>query len=159
MSENFNAKRISRTATIFIHSTIENVFPLFGPIEEKKWAYGWDPIIIFPKSNTVEKNMLFKTKGQGFGEDEFIWNISQYQPEKYSIEYTVHTANRIWTIFIKCLEENGQTTQATITYTFTGLNSKGNAINEKLLAKMYESDLKDWEKALNHFLETGNILN
>jgi len=158
MSENFTSKRISRTATIRLQSNIEKVFPLFGPIEEKRWAYGWEPIIIFSRTNSVEKNMLFKTKGQGYGEEEFIWNISQYEPKKYFIEYSVHTANRIWTIAVSCLKNGVQSTFATITYTFTGLNNKGNDINEKLLAKMHTSDLKDWEEAINHFLETGNIL-
>jgi hypothetical protein len=31
----------------------------------------------------------------------------------------------------------------------------GNAINEKALQVMYTHDLKDWEDAINHYLETG----
>jgi hypothetical protein len=49
-------------------------------------------------------------------------------------------------------------THAEITYTFAGLTERGNAINEKALQVMYAHDLKDWEKAINHYLLTGERL-
>ncbi|MBI1766917.1 MAG: hypothetical protein HYR67_00920, partial [Bacteroidetes bacterium] len=45
-----------------------------------------------------------------------------------------------------------------ITYTYIGLNNEGNALNATALEKMYAHDLKDWEKAINYFLETGKVL-
>jgi hypothetical protein len=47
---------------------------------------------------------------------------------------------------------------ATITYTFVGLTKLGNERNAMALAAMYKHDLKDWELAINHYLETGSKL-
>ena len=64
-----------------------------------------------------------------------------------------------WWITIQCRESvAGETTQAEITYTYTGLTEHGNAINKLALEMMYRRDLKDWEEAINHYLETGQRL-
>jgi hypothetical protein len=100
--------------------------------------------------------MVFKTKSHGHGEPDYTWTVSKYSPEQSLVEYTVFTAERIWFITIKCKEgASAQTTEAEITYTYTGLSENGNAKNEKALQRMYSRDLKDWEEAINHYLETG----
>jgi hypothetical protein len=43
-------------------------------------------------------------------------------------------------------------------YTYTGLTEHGNAINKLALGMMYRRNLKDWEEAINHYLETGQRL-
>jgi hypothetical protein len=59
---------------------------------------------------------------------------------------------------VQCEDIGKNKTAAEIKYTFTGLNEKGIEINRESLEKMYENGLKDWEAAINHFLETGKIL-
>jgi hypothetical protein len=39
-----------------------------------------------------------------------------------------------------------------------GLNELGIERNASSLATMYKHDLKDWEHAINHYLETGSLL-
>jgi hypothetical protein len=155
----FKAKRISRTNSMILNASLKTVFPLFGPIAEKKWAYGWDPQIIFSSTNRLEPKMVFKTQMTGHhekGETHCIWIVSRLIPQQALIEYTVFTNERVWWITIQCQEHvSNQTTRAKITYTFTGLTEKGNAINEKHLARIYAHDLKDWEESINYFLKTG----
>jgi hypothetical protein len=82
--------------------------------------------------------------------------VSKYAPDRALIEYTVFTPERLWTITIRCREGVlNQTTEAEITYTYTGLTELGNAINERALEGMYAHDLRDWELTINHYLETG----
>lgn len=101
--------------------------------------------------------MVFTTPSQGGYESEYAWIISKYQPVIHCIEYIVSTANRYWVISIHCTSVSEIETSATIVYTYTGLNSLGNEINKRAIAKMYRYELKDWEEAINYHLETGNI--
>jgi hypothetical protein len=155
-SSTFTAQRISRTATITLKAPLEKVYPLFDPIGEKEWAAGWNPHILYPGGDLVEEHMVFKTPSHGHGEPEYIWTVSKYMPEQALIEYMVHTPERVWWITIQCRADSaGERTRAEITYTYTGLSELGNAINERALRAMYAHDLKDWEKAINTYIETG----
>jgi len=155
----FRAQRISKTATITLKAPLDKVFHLFDPIGEKEWAAGWDPQMLYPGSDLVEEHMVFKTPSHGHHESEYIWTVSKYLSEQGLIEYMVHTPERVWWITIQCRADSpGESTTAEITYTYTGLTEIGNALNERALRAMYAHDLKDWEKAINTYLETGKRL-
>lgn len=156
-TRNFMPKRISKTATIVLNGSVENVFPLFGPIKEMEWAPGWNPEVVYSDNNVVEEHMIFRSKGKYENEDYYTWIISQYYPEKYLIEYTVSTADRIWTIRVACASFDKKT-KATVAYTYTGLTERGNSLNELALNQMYASNLTDWQEALNYYLETGKAI-
>jgi hypothetical protein len=156
----FTSRRVSRTRLITLNAPLRDVFPLFGPIREGEWAAGWDPQILYSTTDLVEEHMVFKTPPHpGHGEPDYAWTVSKYMPGQASIEYTVFTPERLWWIAIHCRESiPHQTTEAEITYTFTGLTERGNALNEKAVQLMYAQDLRDWEAALNHYLSTGERL-
>ena len=155
----FVSKRITKTRSIIIKAPITKVFPLFNPVKEKEWAAGWEPQFLTEstRDQEVEERMVFRTQSpHGHDEIDYIWTISKYLPDQAFIEYTVFTPERLWWITIQCRNEiPNHTTTAEVTYTFTGLTDKGNAINEKALHAMYAHDLKDWEEAINHYLMTG----
>jgi hypothetical protein len=155
-SSTFTSRRISKTANITINASLDEAFPLFGPIKEKEWAAGCDPQILYSTTNILEEHMVFKTPSHGHGEPGYIWTVSKYLPDQALIEYMVHTPERVWWITIQCHEDiPDQTTRAEITYTYTGLTDLGNAINTKALQSMYARDLRDWEEAINYYIETG----
>lgn len=156
----FKAKRISRKSTIQLNGPMDKVFPLFGAIREKEWADGFDPHIVYSVTNLLEEHMVFQTATE-YPEEESdkTWVVSKYAPEQAYIEYTVFTSIRVYWITIQCRENPGiRTTRAEVTYIFTGLTEAGNTLIEKALKAMFENDLKDWEKAINYYLETGQIL-
>jgi len=158
-SSNFTSQRISKTATIKINAPLDKAFPLFGPIIEKEWATGWNPQILYSITNLVEEHMVFKTpSSHEHNEPDYVWTVSKYIPAQALIEYMVHTPARLWWITVQCREDiPNETTRAEITYTFTGLTNMGNALNEKALQAMYAQDLKDWEEAINYYIENGKI--
>jgi hypothetical protein len=159
MSSTFTSKRISRTSTITLNAPLREAFPLFGPIREREWAAGWNPEILYSTTGLVDEHMVFKTPSHGHGEPDYIWTVSKYAPDRTLIEYTVSTPERLWTITIRCREGiPDRSTEAEITYTYTGLTALGNAINERALQVMYAHDLRDWEEAINHYLATGERL-
>lgn len=155
--DNFKSERISRKATIIINAEIGRVFPLFGAFDERKWADGWEPRLIYPNTEILEEGTTFKTTGNSIDDSEFLWMVSKYEPAGYLVQYLVSTPSRFWTITVKCCQQGDKTT-ADITYTFTGLTEKGNEYNRLSLDKMYSRNLEDWAEAINHFITHGKIL-
>jgi hypothetical protein len=151
---NFIAQRINKTATITLNAPIDNVFPVFGAFEERKWAEGWNPQLVYPATEVIEEGTIFTTEGHSHAEGKFVWVVSKYNPSNYLIQYLVSTENRIWTITINCIAHES-TTQATVTYSFTGLNEAGNELSQKHLDNLFREDLKDWEREINAYLIRG----
>lgn len=146
-------ERIQKTATIWVQAPVQAAFPLFGPVREKEWAYGWDPQIVYGTSE-AELHMIFETSG---AEGTYTWVITQFEPSNFLVEYTVSTADRIWFITVQC-KDRGKKTEVEVTYTYTGLSARGNELNRKAMDKMFAQNLKDWEAALDYYLSTGKQL-
>ncbi len=152
----FQAERLERSSTFFVNQPIEQAFELFGPVREKEWAEGWDPVILFSNGADVEEHMVFQTPGRE-GEGNYTWTVTQYQPEAYLIEYTVFTSERVWFIRVAGKQHETQT-EVTVTYSYTGLTEAGNRRNKVAIEKMFAHDLKDWEEAINYYIKTGKQL-
>ena len=150
----FRAARVEKSASFKVNTTVEKAFPLFGPIREKEWTAGWEPQIIYSPGAEVEEHMVFKTSARHANEGEYLWVITQFKQKDFFMEYTVSTAQRIWFISVKC-RPHGNSTNVTVTYSFTGLTEEGNHMNELALSNMYANNLKDWEEDINYYLATG----
>ena len=153
VTSNFISEKISRIATIVINGNVKEVFPLFGAFEERKWAPHWEPILIYPKKEIIEEGTTFKVKlHRHRSESESLWIVTKYNIQNHIIQYLVSTNNRYWTITVKCTSNNENKTNASVTYTYIGLNEKGNELNKVSIDRMYKNDLKDWENAMNEYL-------
>lgn len=150
--------KISKEATIILDSKIEEVFPLFGFWEEKKWAYGWNPKLIYPEKPIMQEGTVFTTESAFEDEASYNWIVSKFIPEQYMAEYTNSTKNRIWVIKVQCESIANNKTSATVSYTYIALNKKGIECNQIALNEIFNNDLKDWEQAINHYLKTGETL-
>jgi hypothetical protein len=146
--------RISRTSAIVLKGIPDEVFPLFGPIREREWAPGWDPTIIYPSGVLAEAQMVFTARPHHADEGESTWTVSSYDPGHGFIEYTVFAPGRLWTIAIRCQSGRAErTTEAEVTYTYTGVTDGGRRRNEAALERLFHRDLKDWEEQINCSLE------
>ena len=148
----FSAERLTRTAEIDLNAPIAEVFPLFNPVEEPKWAPHFQPRFIYPPDRTVQQGMTFKTHGHG-DEADLVWRINEYDPVAHHIQYLVYGANRYWTITIDCREVERGKTSARVTYDFLPLEEAGVAVSKASLDAMFANDLTDWEQAINSYLE------
>jgi hypothetical protein len=148
----FASERIGKSATILLNGKPEQVFPLFGAFEERKWAEGWAPVLIYPDREIIAEGTTFFTYGHGHEEEWYTWLVNRYDPSNFTIQYFVYTENRHWTITVSCRAHGDRQTEAEVTYQFTGHNAKGNEINRHLLEKMYAQHLQDWADAINQWL-------
>jgi len=156
-NSNFISERISKTASFIVNANINNVFPLYGAFEERKWAPGWEPALIYPEKEIIEEGTTFRIeldRHDHGNEAAALWIVSKYEPSNYLIQYLVSTQNRFWKITVENLSiENDTKTKTTVTYTFTGINNIGNSLNKKSIEKMYKNDLQDWASLINGYLE------
>ncbi len=155
--DQFKSQRTSQTASFVVDANIKHVFPLYGTFEERKWAPGWEPKLIYPEKEVIEEGTAFKVEPSGHSHGEegaSLWIVSKYEPKDHLIQYLVSTQNRFWTITVKSTTiENDTKTKTTVTYTYTGLNHIGNSLNQRSIEKMYENNLQDWADLINAYLK------
>jgi len=53
---------------------------------------------------------------------------------------------------------NSTTTRATISYGCTALSEAGERVLDAFTAEVYAAMMQAWEKAMNHYLKTGEML-
>jgi hypothetical protein len=153
----FEATHVERSATITLVALPEQVFPLFEPVGEKAWAAEWDPRFVYPQDGETGEGAVFRVEAES-GPDT-IWVISRYDRERHVIEYlTVKPDTRVGRIRIEVAGGSDGTSAATVTYTFTALTEQGNALNDGFTEQHYRHKMHRWEKAINHYLRTGETL-
>jgi hypothetical protein len=139
-----------RPATIVLNGDIATVFPLFGPIEEKKWSRGWDPQIVAGGASLQDTVFTYSHDGL-----TATWIVTEWDESRHRVTYAVFVPeNRAMTIRIACTPE-GAKTRATVTYTFTALSQAGNNALHDFEQQDFSQRILHWQKAIDHYLKTG----
>jgi len=140
-----------------IDGSPEKIFPLYCPVREAEWVFGWDPIAVYSDSGRVEADCVFTTRE---GERDSIWAVTAYDPGNYQVEMLKVTPG----VTVCKLEialhpgAEGQT-KALITYTHTSLGPEGDQfMEERFTEHHYQALMVRWETAMNHYLRTGEQL-
>jgi hypothetical protein len=103
--------------------------------------------------------MVFKTATHDHHHNDAIWLMSNYDPGRFQIEYIrLEPDVKVGKIQVECSMSTQQGTVATITYTYTALSETGNEFIETFTEEHYRDFISTWEKAINHYLETGQTL-
>jgi len=157
--EPFKAQRVSRSHTITVDNEPGKVFSMFTPEEEKKWAPGWDYTPVYPQDGNIEKNLMFLTTAHDHANIPAIWIVCNYKPLSYCIDYLrIEPDIKIGKIEIVCDDAGDGKTSASVTYTYTSLSQEGNLFLESFTDDYFIQYLSFWEKAINHFLKTGEMI-
>jgi hypothetical protein len=155
----FKAQRVSRIHTITVDDEPTVVFSMFTPEEEKKWTPGWDYTPIFPQDGTIEKNLMFLTSAHDHAKQPALWIVCNYKPLSYCIEYLkIEPDIKIGKIEIICDNSGSNRTIVSVTYTYTSLGEEGNLFLESFTEDFFIQYLSQWEKAINHYLKTGEMI-
>ena len=155
-NNNFHAKRITKSATITLNGTIDDVLPLFGAREEQKWAPHWSPDFIYPIDKPDEKNNVFKTEHSGGGLHQSMvsyWVMTEYSREFKKVSYAIFSDHDITTINIQCNSISDSTTNALVEYNWTSLDDEGSKMIKKKAEHIFSKNLVDWEDAINQYLQ------
>ena len=153
------ASHISRSHTILLDAPPSHVFPLFEPVGEQSWAADWKPVFLFPPSGAAQAGAVFTTQVHEDDGQDTIWIMSAYEPANFRLAYLrVTPGSRVGIIDIRCKDTPDGRTEATITYTFTGLSDEGNEFIARLTPAHYQEYIASWETAINQYLRTGQSL-
>ncbi|MBI2836863.1 MAG: SRPBCC family protein [Acidobacteria bacterium] len=151
-------ERCERSYTQRIDASPEVVFPLLCPVREAEWLDGWAYEMIHSESGVAEEGCVFRTEWHDFPES--VWMISRHDPSEKVVEFVRITPGIVATrlrIDLKPAPDNG--TAAHIRYTHTPISEAGAAFVEKNYSQpVFEHSMAWWEKSMNHFLATGEIL-
>ena len=136
--------------------TPAQVFPLLCPVREKDWLDGWEYEMIYSRSGLAEENCVFITPHHG--PQPTVWTVTRYEPNEH-IEFVRHTPGENLVRIEITLHDNGDGTTATdIAYRYTALSEPQNQYLREALDGDFANSMAWWERAINHYLRTGEML-
>lgn len=149
-------RRVTLTYTQTLAGTPAEIFPLYCPVKEALWCEGWNPVVVYSESGVVERDCVFITED---GEAQAAWYVTEYDFANGLVEMIKHTSGKTFVklnIVLAAVSE--EASQATITYSQTALSEAGDKALEAFTAENYTTTMQAWEKAMNHYLRTGELL-
>ena len=148
--------KVTHTYEQSIEGTIEEIFPLYCPVKEIDWCEGWNPKVVYSNSGVVEPNCVFITEHDGH---ETAWFVTDYDIKHGQVEMIYHTPGVIFTkLEIRVQPISVKQTKAVITYSKTSLGRHGDEVLKGFTKEYYDIMMDSWEKAMNHYLKTGEML-
>jgi len=148
--------RVTHTYEQTINGTIDEIFSLYCPVREVEWCDGWNPKVVYSTSGVVEPDCIFITEHGGH---ETAWFVTVYDIEQGRVEMIHHTPGVIFTkLEISVAAISDSKSKAVITYSKTSLSEHGDKALAGFTKEYYDIMMDSWEKAMNHFLKTGEML-
>ena len=166
---NWSAERAVRESVQTNPATPERVFPLLCPVREAEWVPGWRYGMVFSQSGVAELGCVFTTPndgGSGAGSDDAssqdsgaddTWVVTEYQPP-WRIGFVWVRPGLVTARLRFELEPAEGKTRLRARYEYTGLSAAGNAAVAGYTAAWFETKMQRFEAALNHYLETGMMI-
>jgi hypothetical protein len=155
MSE-FHAKRATHEYIQANSAPPEKVFPLLCPVREAEWVPGWQYRMTYSRSGVAELGAVFTTPNEDGSET--TWICSDYDPQAFRVGYIWIWPGMLTAqlrIVLSADPKGG--TAAAIRYTYTGLSEEGNKVVERYDRAWFETKMRGWEQAINHYLKTGKL--
>jgi hypothetical protein len=115
------------------------------------------PEIVISQSGVCEQECVFITPPEFPSEPEdAIWIVSNYDSGRWAIEmYKIAPKHTISKLEILLIAASGNSTTAHIAYEITAIGAAGDKFLEEFTEDWYVGFMLEWEKAMNHYLETG----
>ena len=142
-----------------LSGTPDQVFPLLCPVRELDWAPGWTTDWVISDSGVAEQECMFQTPAPADANNPSVWIITRYAPQAFEVEmYKVTPGHTVGKLEISLLPQGSNSTHGFISYEFTSLGPVGDEFLKEFTASWYEKFMQGWERAMNHYLKTGELL-
>ncbi len=146
----FVSKRVSRTRVQTYAAPPAVVFPLHGFREEKAWAVGWEPEVIFAARDAPAEGDVFLIRRGGAEE---VWVVTIWDAPAGRAGYVHVTSGRdVTEIRIRVSGPEHGPSHVEVTYTWTGLSEAGNVFVEEQTAEAFHRSMNEWEEEMAHYL-------
>ena len=151
--------RIKHSYTQSVSGTPAQVFPLLCPVRELDWAPGWAPDWVISGSGTVERDCMFQTPAPKNAASPSIWVVTRHDPAALEVEmFKVTPGHTVAKLEIALAANDSNGTRAEVSYEYTSLGPSGDEFLKEFTAEWYVGLMQNWESAINHYLETGELL-
>ena len=159
----FVGRRVANKGDFFVTFPVDSVFPLYGPVEEARWAPGWEPRWLFPdrasaEASVPEPGWTFTT-GKGPREQK-LWYLQEADFARHKITYVVHWPGRmVYRIDIEASQSTDKSrrsgTSTTVTYDYVGTSVAGNREVRRRTARPeeYSEEMEHWRRQIQGCLE------
>ena len=152
----FRGTRVTHQHTQTNQASPEKVFPLLCPVREADWVPGWRYRLIHSQSGIAELGCVFTTPNDDGSES--TWLCTEYEPARFRIAYAWVTPGLVACHIQIQLEPAAGSTTCHIAYTYTGLSPAGNQEVDRFTVDWFRAKMEGWEKAINHYLRTGQVI-
>jgi hypothetical protein len=136
-----------------VDAPFEQVVPLFGANEERKWAHDWDPQFVYPSPARDQQGEVFTV---AHGHYSSVWINTALELTTGHIQYAYVLNDAMATLIdIHATRQGPQKTGVTVVYERTALIPDANE-HVQHFAKGDENAGKEWEEAMNaYFTKSG----
>jgi hypothetical protein len=149
-------KRISHSYTQLNTAPSDKVFPLLCPVREAEWVPGWKFRLLHSSSGFAELGCVFTTPNDD--SSETTWIVTHYDPPR-NVAFTWVWPGMIATrLTIQLSPTDNRHTGSQISYEYTALTEAGERRLQSYDDVWFASKMTEWEQAINHFLQTGNLI-
>ena len=131
-----------------VDAPFDQVAPLFGANEERKWSAGWNPQFIYPTPAHDQQGMVFKV---AHGQFTSVWVNTALDLAAGHIQYAYVLNDAMATLIdIHLTREGGQKTAVTVVYERTALLPEANE-HVQVFANEDAVAAKEWSDAINSY--------
>ncbi|MDR3749329.1 MAG: hypothetical protein P4M04_14485 [Acidobacteriota bacterium] len=142
---------LAHTRTQFsfvVNAPFEQVVPLFGAHEERKWAEHWDPQFIYPNPARDQQGGVFKVE---HGQRSSVWINTALDLTAGHVQYAYVLNDAMTTLIdIHATRQGVDKTSVTVSYERTALIPEANG-HVQHMTKRDEGAGKEWGDALNAY--------
>jgi hypothetical protein len=147
----FVSGSVRLAASITLAGPVDQVFPLFSPLGEKRWVPDWDPEILHPPGAVWEEGLVFRT-GEEMG--RAIWVVTRLDRNRHEVQYhRVEPERYVARIEVRCSAAAAGVTEASTIYEFIGLSRKGNDEIAAMTQEGYAQKMARWTGWINACLK------
>jgi len=142
--------------SLTVDAPFEQVVPLFGAHEERKWADGWDPQFVYPIPARDQQGEVFKV---AHGQYSSVWINTALDLNAGHIQYAYVLNDAMATLIdIHATRQGPQKTAVTVVYERTALFPEANE-HVQHFAKGDEKAGREWGDAMNaYFAKNGKVV-
>jgi hypothetical protein len=145
------ASKLAHTRTEFsftVDAPFEQVVPLFGAHEERKWAEGWDPQFVYPTPAHDQQGEIFKVAHR---QHTSVWINTLFDVVGGHVQYAYVLGDAMATLIdIHATRQGPQKTAVTVVYERTALLPEAND-HVQHFAKGDANGGNEWGEAMNAY--------
>jgi len=151
VSSKTSALELAHARTEFhfsVNLPYEDTFPLFGALEERKWAPDWKPKFVFPNPPADRQGAVFLVDDQSHSS---VWMLTRFDRASGRVQYAFVLNHAVAaSIDIEIKAHAVSKTDVSVNYEWTALDPNANKQVQQL-AKRFEGAGVEWETQINSY--------